>query len=207
VNENERNEDPATTPTSDIGEGLYGKPLDRVTKWMVLMSHDQLIRDQLREESLFSDKELNQFDTWVGGEGALSAMSPEDVHRIAPSAGYSNWAPEELAHLRELRRLDRLKADWKYARSHASHTGTSTAQLREDPPPGKFLERIAEFWFSAAKVNRVLKPVIIDMRREYSEALRQQRPAKALWVRIRGTSAFWSSTGLLKLFEKLGRYL
>jgi hypothetical protein len=72
--------------------------------------------------------------------------------------------------------------------------------------PGTLLDRIAAFWFSGRKYERVLRPLLDDMQREYAEAKTAKRPGKAFVVRLRGTCAFWSATGLLKFFKWVMRW-
>ena len=64
------------------------------------------------------------------------------------------------------------------------------------PPPGIWLNQLAEFFASSKMYGHCLCPAIDDMRHEYYEALAKGRTMKARWIRIAGCWAFWKTWGL-----------
>ncbi|MBP7779478.1 MAG: hypothetical protein KA371_20360 [Acidobacteria bacterium] len=60
------------------------------------------------------------------------------------------------------------------------------------PPPGLRLNRFAQWVFSAKTYEQVLQSAIADLQLQYFDALREGRPVKAEWVRLRGYLRFWS---------------
>jgi hypothetical protein len=65
--------------------------------------------------------------------------------------------------------------------------------------PGARLLWFADFFYSPRSVEEILLPTIIDMRRDYNDALAESRQAKAGWVRVRGTWEFVSAAGALTM--------
>ena len=57
--------------------------------------------------------------------------------------------------------------------------------------PGRRLARLAESVCTQRFYARVLEPVLMDMRAEYFEALREGKPGKAWLLRVYYTAVFW----------------
>jgi hypothetical protein len=77
-------------------------------------------------------------------------------------------------------------------------------------PPGSLLSRAAEFLFSRKTLTRIVNPIISDLQAEYFEALGAKRPAKAVWVRLRGYWGLFKAVGLhsiLKMVVEIWREL
>jgi len=60
-------------------------------------------------------------------------------------------------------------------------------------PPGDRLRVLAAWLCSPATVERILEPVIADLRHEHAEAIASGRKGLAAWCRLRGTAAFWQA--------------
>ena len=85
-----------------------------------------------------------------------------------------------------------------------------TAARKITTPPGSFLQSVATFLFSRRTVEQAVKPIIADLQFEYFEALSQQEPWKARWIRIRYFCSLCIVLGLLrilKLFASVWRQL
>jgi hypothetical protein len=65
--------------------------------------------------------------------------------------------------------------------------------------PGSRLLWFADFFYSRKSVEEVLLPTVVDMRRDYNDALANGRDAKAKWVRLHGTWEFLSAALSLTL--------
>jgi len=76
--------------------------------------------------------------------------------------------------------------------------------VRVSAPPGHTLLAIAEFLCSERTFDEILRPTIDDMRREYNQALADDRRAKAKWVRMRGTWSFLAAAGMVA-FGSVGK--
>src|SRR5579862_1384230 len=55
-------------------------------------------------------------------------------------------------------------------------------------PPGSLLSAVADFLCPRQVVERVVRPLISGMQREYFEALAEKRPWKARWIHTRDTA-------------------
>jgi hypothetical protein len=75
-------------------------------------------------------------------------------------------------------------------------------------PPGSGLRAFAHWWCSPKTVGRILEPTITDLEHEYCQALSEQRPWKARWVRVRGTLSFFEAlifkTTIARILRELG---
>lgn len=68
--------------------------------------------------------------------------------------------------------------------------------------PGFGLLRFTR-WFFSKKHRQALEQVIADMQHEYVEALQENRPRKALWVRMRGIGCYLSHIGALLVLSPI----
>ncbi len=67
-------------------------------------------------------------------------------------------------------------------------------------PPGHILLKLSDFFLSKKTQQKIIVPLISDIREEYNEALLQNHIWKARWVRIRGTYSFFAAIGLDRAF-------
>lgn len=75
-------------------------------------------------------------------------------------------------------------------------------QLKTQAPPGAHLYSFASAVFSAKSLKNVIEPTLLDMRDEYSEALKDDHPRKAQRIRLRGYLSFWSAV-LAQILDSL----
>lgn len=68
-------------------------------------------------------------------------------------------------------------------------------------PPGHYLMKVADFFFSQKHVDKTFKQILADMRIEHCKALQEGRPWKAWWVTVRGRLAFIKSMNLIWMYE------
>ena len=67
---------------------------------------------------------------------------------------------------------------------------------RISKPPGALLMLLADFFCSTRTLERVVRPIISDLRFEYWEALDGGRRGKAAWICLRGYWSFFKAVGL-----------
>jgi len=85
---------------------------------------------------------------------------------------------------------------------------TNARRPQITPPPGLFMEMVADFFCSKKTHELVVKPILADMQHEYFEALSQHRTRKAWLIRARYFWNFCMALGLmriLKLFASVWR--
>ena len=70
---------------------------------------------------------------------------------------------------------------------------------RISKPPGALLMLVADFFCSTRTLERVVCPIISDMRFEYWEALDAGRRGKAAWICLRGYWSFFKALGLYSI--------
>jgi len=73
------------------------------------------------------------------------------------------------------------------------HASTGSWKTRIKAPPGSHLRTLSEFLFSKKIYSTIFEPTLCDLLNEYVEALKDHRPWKARYVRIRGYWSFWST--------------
>lgn len=66
-------------------------------------------------------------------------------------------------------------------------------------PPGALLMLVADFFCSTRTFERVVRPIVSDMRFEYWEALDAGRRGKAAWICLRGYWSFFKALGLYSI--------
>lgn len=71
-------------------------------------------------------------------------------------------------------------------------------------PPGARLFAIVEFLYSPADVEGTFEPLVADWRKEYFDAVHQDRLWKARWISIRYVVRFGQAMGLKKAWN-IGR--
>jgi hypothetical protein len=72
---------------------------------------------------------------------------------------------------------------------------------RISKPPGALLMLVADFLCSTRTVERVVRPIVSDMRFEYWEALHAGRRGKAVWICLRGYWSFFKALGLYSIVK------
>ncbi|HEU0046100.1 MAG TPA: hypothetical protein VFQ43_00680 [Nitrososphaera sp.] len=77
------------------------------------------------------------------------------------------------------------------------------SRVRVSSPPGASLRALADFFCSPKTMERVVKPVISDMQKEFCKALAEKKRLKAAWIRIRGYWSFWKALGLHAVVKNL----
>src|SRR5207247_7854738 len=77
------------------------------------------------------------------------------------------------------------------------------SRVRVSSPPGASLRALADFFCSPKTMERVVKPVISDMQKEFCKALSEKKRLKAAWIRIRGYWSFWKALGLHAVVKNL----
>ncbi len=70
---------------------------------------------------------------------------------------------------------------------------------RISKPPGALLMLVADFFCSTTTLERIVRPIVSDMRFEYCEALDAGRRGKAAWVCLRGYWSFFKALGLYSI--------
>lgn len=133
---------------------------------------------------------------YSGGKLTVADMfrvlqEPGNAQQLAQIASARDVVLRGFMREQALRRLI-----WETANSSAERAGADAWQWiglrsgRIGSAPGAGLLWFADFFYSRKDSEEVLKPVVEDMRLEYFEARLQGRPAKAHWIRVRGTTVF-----------------
>jgi Lipopolysaccharide export system permease LptF/LptG len=80
------------------------------------------------------------------------------------------------------------------------HSGQSLqSEIRAMRMPGRWLRTAAARLCAKQTMERVIDPIVADVQTEYEEAMRTRGSWRAIWVCIRGYSAFWKAVGLYTL--------
>jgi hypothetical protein len=126
------------------------------------------------------------------GDMAQVLRSEPDVRNLAEIANASDAALNGFLTDQAARTLV-----WAAAQRAGSSSGTRSRRWSVrgsakvvPAAPGAGLLWFADFFYSRKDSEEALKPVVLDMRVEYNEALSAGRVAKAIWIQVRGTLAF-----------------
>jgi hypothetical protein len=119
-----------------------------------------------------------------------SVVHNENSQHLAQIAIASNALLQGFLRDQALRKLVWSAANPSLARRAEIRHGWSITRRRVRQAPGSRLLWLADLLFSRKSVEEVLEDAVIDMRREYFEALADGRTGKARWIRLRGTWTF-----------------
>jgi hypothetical protein len=127
-------------------------------------------------------------------------MFPEDS---ADALTFSTKPTGEVNSAKSSVLLVILLATLRRLRPESGKRQTTGNDSRIIRPPGALLNCVAEFVLSARTLERIVSPIISDLRVEYYEALAANRRAKAIWVRVRGYWSFFKALGLYSLLKTI----
>jgi hypothetical protein len=78
-----------------------------------------------------------------------------------------------------------------------------TQTSRITPPPGFYMQKVADFLCSKKTRELLVKPILADMQHEYFEALSQHRTRKACMIRARYFLNLCMALGLMRVLKVL----
>jgi hypothetical protein len=157
---------------------------------MILRELAQRPRNRIRSKA--GGKTLVSYH---GGHVTVAEMAvvlhDENSKHLAEIAVASDELLRDFLRGQALRKLVWATANPSLARRGAISRHWTASHRKVRRAPGSHLLWVADLLFSRKSVEEVLEDTVIDMRREYFDALAQDRPGKARWARIRGTWTFF----------------
>lgn len=83
--------------------------------------------------------------------------------------------------------------------------GVFRREPAEGAGPGGWMFAIADFFCTRGKMEGVVKPLLADLRCEYTEAVREGRTWKARWIRVSYVWHFFNALGPASLWDLVRR--
>ena len=133
---------------------------------------------------------------------------------ITPKEAVTDANDSKTAHFEKMRaslhriqkhvdNLERLTRPSRPALVFRYIASLAQPRHRIKPPVGSWLLGIADFFCSKRTLEKVLKPIVADMRHEHHEALLVGRTFKAEWMRAKYAVSFFWAIGLVRALEGL----